>query len=78
MQIDTFQAVVGGYFVLMGVVMLIFHKHVRAMHEERFGVLRQYFPLMPSPRLVEVAGIVFGVLSIIGGALVVLLAFPIE
>jgi hypothetical protein len=78
MQIDTFQAVLGGYFVVMGMVMLIFHKAVLAFHEDWFGFLRQYLPLMPSRRLIEVAGIVFGILSIIGGGLVVLLAFPIE
>lgn len=78
MQIDIFQAVVGGYFVVMGVVMLIFHKHAAAMHDNWFGFLRQYFPLMPSARFVEVTSIFFGVLSIIGGALVVLLALPIQ
>jgi hypothetical protein len=78
MQVDTFQAVVGGYFVVMGMVMLIFHKDAKAFHEDWFGFLRQYLPLMPSPRLIEVAGIVFGILSIIGGSIVVLLALPIE
>ena len=77
MQIDVFQAIVGGYFVVVGVVMLIFHKHAAAMHENWFGVLRQYFPLVPSGRFVAVTNILFGVLSIIGGAVVVLLALPI-
>jgi hypothetical protein len=78
MQIDTFQVVVGGYFVVIGVVMLIFHKHVRAMHEEWFGVLSQYLPLMPRGRFIEVSSICFGVLSIIGGCLVILLALPLD
>ncbi|HSE18747.1 MAG TPA: hypothetical protein VLB46_16945 [Pyrinomonadaceae bacterium] len=77
MQIDSLKAVIGAYFVVVGFVMLIFHKGVRAFHEDWFGALSQYFPLMPRGRLITVFIILFGSLSILGGGLVFLLALPI-
>ena len=74
MQIDSLKAVIGAYFVVVGFVMLIFHKDVRAFHDDWFGALSQYLPLMPRGRVVTVFAIVFGALSIIGGGLVFLLA----
>ena len=73
---DVFKAIIGGYFVVAGLVMVIFHKDLRAFHEEWFGALIQYFPLMPHGRLITVCAILFGALSIIGGSLVFLTALP--
>lgn len=79
MQIDPVsKALVGGFFVLAGLIMVIFHKHVRAFHEDLFGNLHKFWPvLMPRGTALTVFILVFGVLAIIGGALVVALAIPI-
>jgi hypothetical protein len=75
---DVFKAIIGGYFVVAGLVMVIFHKDARAFHEDWFGALSQYFPLMPRGRFITVCAILFGALSIIGGSLVFLLSLPID
>ena len=75
---DVFKAIIGGYFVVAGLVMVIFHKSAKAFYDDWFRALYQYFPLMPRGRLVTVCTILFGVLSVIGGSLVFLLALPID
>ena len=75
---DVFKAIIGGYFVVLGLVMVILHKSARAFHEDWFGALSQYFPLMLRGRLITVCAILFGALSIIGGSLVFLLSLPID
>jgi len=74
MQLDSLKAVTGGFFVLVGFVMIIFHNAVRGFYEGWFGSLSQSLPLMPRGRLVTISAIVFGVVSIIGGGLVLLLS----
>jgi hypothetical protein len=75
---DLFKALLGGYFVVLGIVLILFHKAVRAFYEDWFGALLEYFPLQPRGRLITLSAILFGVLSIFGGSLLLLLAFPIE
>jgi len=79
MEIDPVnKALIGGFFVLAGLVMVIFHKQASAFHEDMFGNLSHYLPsLRPRGRALTVFTVAFGVLSIIGGGLVLLLAFPI-
>lgn len=55
MQIDSIKAVTGGFFVLLGLVMVVFHKAVTDFHEDWFGTLTRYLPLMPRGRLITVA-----------------------
>ena len=74
MQVDSLMAITGGFFVLVGLVMVIFHNAVRDFYEDFFGTLSQSLPLMPRGRFVTICAIVFGVLSIIGGGLVLLLS----
>jgi hypothetical protein len=71
---DLFKALIGGFFVLAGIVLVFFHEDARAFYEYWFGALNQYFPLHPRGRLITVCSILFGALSIIGGILVLLLA----
>lgn len=71
---DLFKALLGGYFVVLGIVLILFHKAVRAFYEDWFGPLIEYFPLQPRGRLITVSAILFGVLSIFGGSLVLILA----
>ncbi len=71
------KSLVGGFFVVAGLVMLIFHRDVKAFHEDLFRGLMPYFPLMLRGRALTVSVIMFGVLSIIGGSLVVLLALSV-
>lgn len=71
---DLFKALIGGFFVVVGVVLVFFHKDARAFYEDWFGALSQHFPLHPRGRLITVCAILFGALSIIGGSLVLLLA----
>lgn len=70
------KSLVGGFFLIAGLVMLIFRRDVKAFHEDLFAGLIRAFPLFIHGRAVTVFVIVFGVLSIIGGGLVVLLALP--
>jgi len=67
-----YKALVGGFFVIAGLVMVIFHKDVRTFHDEWVGVLTQFNPLYPRGRGLTIMTLVFGVLSIIGGGLVLL------
>lgn len=78
MQIDPIKVMLGGYFVVVGLVMIILHKDVRAFYEDWFGTLSQYSPLMPQGGLITVCAILFGALSIIGGGLILLVALPID
>jgi hypothetical protein len=75
---DLFKALLGGYFVVLGIALILCHKAVRAFYEDWFGALIEYFPLQPRGKLITLSVIFFGVLSILGGSLVLLLALPIE
>jgi hypothetical protein len=67
MEMDLFKALIGGFFVVVGIVLVFFHKDARAFYEDWFGALSQYFPLHPRGRLITVCVVLFGALSIIGG-----------
>ena len=68
------QAIVGGYFLLVGLVMVVFRKQVMAFYNET--VVRfpwSWTKLMGSQTLLGIIT-VFGILSAIGGTIVLLLA----
>lgn len=69
-----FTALVGGFFVIAGLVMVIFHRDVKTFHDEWVGVVTQFNPLYPRGRAITILTLVFGALSIIGGGLVLLMA----
>ena len=73
MEIDPVnKAIVGAFFVVAGLVMVVFHKDVKTFHDEWVGVITQFNPLYPRGRALTILTLVFGVLSIIGGGLVLL------
>ncbi|HEU4712882.1 MAG TPA: hypothetical protein VFS76_15010 [Pyrinomonadaceae bacterium] len=73
MELDpVYKALVGGFFVIAGLVMVVFHKDLKTFHDELVGVITQFNPLYPRGRALTIMTLVFGVLSIIGGGLVVL------
>lgn len=78
MQLDSLKVITGGFFVLVGLVMVVFHKAVSDFYEDWFGTLSQSLPLMPRGRFITICAIVFGVVSIIGGGLVLLSAFLVD
>ena len=78
MEMEPIKAIIGGYFVIVGLVMVVLHKDVRIFYEDWFGTLSQHLPLMPRGRLITVGAILFGTLSIIGGGLVLLVALTIN
>ncbi|HET8781951.1 MAG TPA: hypothetical protein VFM63_06015 [Pyrinomonadaceae bacterium] len=66
-------AIVGVFFTLAGILMIVFHKDLRAFEERR----RQALPpavtaLRPRGRVLTGFIIVFGALSVLGGLTVVL------
>lgn len=68
------KALIGGFFVIAGLVMVVFHKDVKTFHDEWVGVITQFNPLYPRGRALTIMTLVFGVLSIIGGGFVLLAA----
>lgn len=64
-------AIVGGFFALAGILMIVFHKDLRAFEERWREALPESFTLLrPRGRLLTVFIIVFGSLSILGGLMV--------
>ena len=73
MELDpVYKALVGGFFVIAGLVMVVFHKDVKMFHDEWVGVVTQFNPLYPRGRALTIMTMVFGVLAIIGGGFVLL------
>ena len=73
MELDpVYKALVGGFFVIAGLVSVIFHKDVKTFHDEWLGVITQFNPLYPRGRALTIMTMVFGVLAIIGGGFVLL------
>ena len=62
------KAILGGFFIIVGLVMTILHKQVQEFHEDLFGgipwTIRQFWP---RGVLLTVMIILFGVLSVIAG-----------
>lgn len=71
------KGVIGGFFVLVGFVMVLFRRDVKKFYEDLFGVLLEIMPLAVRGRALTVLIPVFGVLSIIGGGIVLLLAVSV-
>ena len=59
------KAIVGVYFIIVGLVMTILHRQVRGFHEDVFPWFLRRF--LPSGVLLTRIIIVFGVLSVLGG-----------
>jgi hypothetical protein len=69
MQISPLdKGILGGFFIIVGLVMTILHKQVQEFHEDWFAgvpwVIRQFWPRGP---LLTAIIILFGVLSVIAG-----------
>ena len=65
--------VVGGFFVLFGLVMIVFHEHIRefqeSIHESFPDPITRYWP---RGTVLTIFIVVFGALSLLGGITVVL------
>lgn len=70
-----YKALVGGFFVLIGLVMVVFKQQVKLFHEELFGNLPWATPFRPRGQALTFMILVFGLLSIIGGSLVLVVSF---
>jgi hypothetical protein len=69
------KALVGGFFVLIGLVMVLLRTQVQLFYLDLFEGLPWPSPFRPRGRVLTVMIIVFGVLSIIGGGLVLAVSF---
>jgi hypothetical protein len=69
------KALVGGFFVVAGLVMVLLKTQVQLFYEDLFEGLPWRSPFRPRGRTLTVFILVFGVLSIIGGSLVLVVAF---
>lgn len=68
------KGIIGGFFVVLGLVMVLFRGDLKTFYDDLFESLYAYYPLMIRGRLLAVLIPVVGVLSIIGGGLVLLIA----
>ena len=66
--------VVGGFFVVIGLVMVLFRTQVELFYLDLFAGLPAWSTFRPRGRVLSVMILMFGALSIIGGSLVVALA----
>ncbi len=70
------KAILGGFFIIMGLVITILHKQVQEFHEDLFPwIIRQFWP---RGVLLTVLIILFGVLSVIAGITLLLLASIVQ
>ena len=73
---STLTAVVGAFFMLVGVLMIVFHKHAREIDEELHPPFLQALnPFRPRGKALTVVIIVFGALSFLGGLTVLIVNF---
>ena len=70
-----YTALVGGFFVVLGLVMVLFKNQVKLFHEDLFAGLPWLSPFRPRGRALAAVILIFGVLSIIGGSLVLIVSF---
>lgn len=77
MQISPMEkGVVGGFFLLSGLIMVVFHRHVKEFDESFHRGLPQFITrLRPRGALLTIFIIVFGAFSILGGIALLLVAF---
>jgi hypothetical protein len=71
---SLYNAIVGGYFVLIGLVMIVFRKQVLEFYYETAGRFPWGWHKVFGSETLLVIITVFGVLSVIGGTTVVVLA----
>lgn len=75
MQRDSLgKIVLGLYFIMMGLIMIIFHKELKQQNEQWYEHLPWVNRLRPTGRLLTVTIILFGAISILGGIVLILLA----
>ena len=69
-------AAVGAFFMLVGVLMMVFHRQAKELDEEIIPPqLRALNPFHPRGRALTVVIIVFGALSFLGGFTVLIVNF---
>jgi hypothetical protein len=70
---STQAAIVGAFFALAGILMIVFRKDLQAFEESWRAALPESFTaLRPRGRVLNIFIIVFGALSVIGGLTVLL------
>ncbi len=73
---STLNAAVGAFFMLVGVLMMVFHRQAREIDEELYPPFwRVLNPFRPRGKALTVVIIVFGALSFLGGLTVLLVNF---
>jgi cell division protein FtsX len=73
MQSSPFEkAILGGFFILVGLVMAILHKQVKEFHEDLFPEFLRRFLWRGVPLTVMI--ILFGVLFVLGGLTLLLIS----
>jgi hypothetical protein len=67
---------VGAFFMLVGVLMMVFHRQARQLDEEIYPpFLRALNPFRPRGKALTVVIIAFGALSFLGGLIVLIVNF---
>jgi hypothetical protein len=75
-QINPFEkTVLGVYLIIVGLVMIIFHKQLKQMRDDWYEHLPSVFWRGPTGTLFTVTIVVFGAISILIGVTQFLLAF---
>jgi uncharacterized membrane protein HdeD (DUF308 family) len=70
---STLTAVVGAFFMLVGVLMIVFHRQAREINEQLWAPFPEQLNLLrPRGRVLTIFIIVFGALSFLGGLTVLI------
>jgi hypothetical protein len=67
--------ILGGYFLIIGILMVAFHKDLNKIVEDMFAGLPEGVRQLPRGRSLTVMIIVTGVLSVLGGLTLLLMYF---
>ena len=67
--------ILGGYFLITGILMVAFHKDLNKIVEDMFAGLPEGVRQLPRGRSLTVMIIVTGVLSVLGGLTLLLMYF---
>ena len=65
--------IIGGYFLITGTVMVLFHKRLKQLFEDLYSGIPQV--VLPRGKFLTMMIIVTGVLSVIGGLVLLLMYF---
>ena len=65
--------IIGGYFLITGTVMVVFHKRLKQLFEDLYSGIPQV--VLPRGKFLTMMIIVTGVLSVIGGLVLLLMYF---